>query len=186
MMSRRQCERTDVLGHTSHSTCWIMAFTLISMRLIGCQKCGAETCIQELDRRSALKVATLWTKWNMRTSSGLAGYGGVRDWLTSAGCGTGGVVPQDASTSAWACQVCAQVRLTRCDSLKPTLSFCDRNSRLFASKRKDPPRRLPRLILKEYFGVLSPGWSGPGLRVRMCGAVLPTISNNVQSNTTFI
>jgi len=62
MISRGQCERTDVLGHASHSTCWIMAFTLISMRLIGSQKCGAETCIQEPDWRSALKVATLGTK----------------------------------------------------------------------------------------------------------------------------
>jgi len=47
----------------------------------------------------------------MRTSSRLAGYGGAGDLLTSAGCGTGGVVPQEASARAWACEVWAQVTL---------------------------------------------------------------------------
>jgi hypothetical protein len=51
-----------------------------------------------------------------------------RRLMTSAGCGTGGVVPQEASARAWAYEVWVQVRLQPCDSLKPTLTFCDWNS----------------------------------------------------------
>jgi hypothetical protein len=81
-----------------------------------------------------LKVATLGTKWDMRTSSRMAGYGGVGDWLTSAGCGAAGVVPQEVSARAW-----AQVRLKLCDSLKLSLCFATGIAEFFASKRQDPP-----------------------------------------------
>ena len=64
----------------------------------------------------------------MGTSSRLAASGGVGDCLTSAGCGTGDVVPPETSARAWACEVLAQVRPKPCDSLKPTLTFCDRHS----------------------------------------------------------
>ena len=61
-MVRGQCDRTDFLGHRRHSTCWIMAFTLIGMSWIVSKKRGAKTCIPVLGGKSALKVATLRTK----------------------------------------------------------------------------------------------------------------------------
>jgi len=80
-------------------------------------------------------------------------------------------VPQEASPSAWACEVCAQVRLTRCDSLKPTLSFCDRNFLPPNAKTRlvDYLASYSRDILGFFPGVERPGPEGKSV----CGAVLP-------------
>jgi hypothetical protein len=180
-MGRAQCDRADFLGHTSHSTCWIMAFTLIGMSYILSKKRGTKTCIQEVGGKSALKVATLGTKWDMRTSSRLAGSGAVGDWLTSAGCGAGGVVSQEASHVR-------SVGANKTEALWQSKAYADilRQEQLtfLPPNAKIPPPSVNYLASysrDRYFGVLSPGWSGPGLTaylrrvpsLRMCGAFLP-------------